>query len=120
MSDSLKATVIVILDVLTISTRPELLVLALVLPRLPALVVAVVEPALLAPALELEPELLDELDTWSPGEMLCTNTTVPLAGAYRWVSWSAVSAVVTLACAPSTEACAEAMLAALVAAVSPL
>ena len=61
MSDSLKATVIVILDVLTISTRPEPLALELLVePRLPALVVAVALAALPA---ELEEELLDEPDT---------------------------------------------------------
>ena len=54
------------------------------------------------PELEPEPELLDEPDTCSPGEMLCTDTTVPPAGAYRWVSCSAVSAVLTLALTADT------------------
>jgi hypothetical protein len=72
----------VIFDVLTISTSPELLLLVLLVePRLPALVVEVPEPALLLPALELEAELLYDPETVSPGEMLCTDTTVPVAGA---------------------------------------
>jgi hypothetical protein len=127
MSDSLKATVIVIEPVLTISTRPELVVvdddeLLLEPPRLPAV----------EPALELEPEPDDELDPVlelepdpdpepaeivSPGETLATLTTVPLAGAYRRVSFSAFSALRTVAWAPSTAACAEAILAAIVSAL---
>jgi hypothetical protein len=72
----------VIFAVLTISTRPELLLLVLLAdPRLPAAVVEVPEPPLLLPELELEAELLDDPDTVSPGEMLCTETTVPVAGA---------------------------------------
>jgi hypothetical protein len=82
MSDSLKATVIVIFAVLTISTRPELLLLALLVePRLPALVVEVPEPAALLPELEAEAELLDDPEISSPDETLCTETTVPVAGA---------------------------------------
>jgi hypothetical protein len=85
MSDSLKATVIVIFDVLTISASPELLVLddeepLLEPPRLPALVVDVPLEAVL-PELEDEEVPLDEPDTALPGEMLSTETTVPLAGA---------------------------------------
>jgi hypothetical protein len=95
-SDSLKATVIVSVWVLTISTNPvdddEPLELLLEPPRL---------PALLLPRLEelddpLEPELLEALDppadTSLPGEIASTETTVPVLGAYRWVSCSAVSA----------------------------
>jgi hypothetical protein len=86
MSDSLKATVIVIFAVLTISTRPELVLLELLVePRLPALVVALLE---LAPVLpdpdpdpELEAELLDDPEISSPDDTLCTETTVPVAGA---------------------------------------
>ena len=86
MSDSLKATVIVILAVLTISTRPELLALELLAePRPPALVVAlpVLAPVLPDPDPELEPEaeLLDDPEISSPDETLCTETTVPVAGA---------------------------------------
>jgi len=83
--------------VLTISTSPELVELLelpdepLEPPRLPALVAPV--PALEEPV-ELEdpddeelpvpvPEL--EPETLSPAEMLATETTVPPAGAYRWV-----------------------------------
>jgi hypothetical protein len=125
MSDSLKATVIVIEPVLTISTRPELLdddedALLLEPPRLPAVEA---EPD---PELELEPELAFELEldpdpepaeTVSPGETLATLTTVPPAGAYSRVSLSAFSALRTVAWAPSTAACAEAMLAAIVSAL---
>jgi hypothetical protein len=127
MSDSLKATVIVIEPVLTISTRPELLdddedALLLEPPRLPA-VEAEPDPEL---ELELEPELAFELEldpdpepaeTVSPGETLATLTTVPPAGAYSRVSLSAFSALRTVAWAPSTAACAEAMLAAIVSAL---
>ena len=64
MSDSLKATVIVIFAVLTISTSPELLLLELLVePRLPELVVAVPELAPVLPELELDAELLDEPET---------------------------------------------------------
>jgi hypothetical protein len=88
MSDSLKATVIVIEPVLTISIRPELLEEEddelLDPPRLPA-----VE---LEPEFELEPELAfdpelelalepDPAETLSPGETSATLTTVPVAGA---------------------------------------
>jgi hypothetical protein len=125
MSDSLKATVIVIEPVLTISTRPELLddedELLLEPPRLPAV----------APVPELDPEPDPELDpepepepdpdplaeTVSPGETSATLTTVPVAGAYRRVSLSAFSAFLTVAWAPSTAAWAEAMLAAIVSAL---
>jgi hypothetical protein len=79
--------------VLTISMKPELLEddeeLLLEPPRLPA-----VEPEPEPdpdPELDPEPELLEDdeellleaPDTVSPCEMLCTLTTVPVAGAYR-------------------------------------
>jgi hypothetical protein len=124
MSDSLKATVIVIDPVLTISTRPELLddedELLLELPRLPAVELA------LAPDPELEPEPELELEPdpepeppeiVSPGDTLSTLTTVPVAGAYSRVSLSVFSAVRRVASAPSTAAWAEAMLAAIVSAL---
>ena len=53
----------------------------------------------------------------SPGETSATLTTVPVAGAYRRVSFSAFSAFLTVAWAPSTAAWAEAMLAAIVSAL---
>ena len=53
----------------------------------------------------------------SPGETLSTLTTVPAAGANRRVSFSAFSALRTVAWAPSTAAWAEAMLAAIVSAL---
>jgi hypothetical protein len=83
MSDSLNATVIVSVLVLTISMKPvedddELL---LEPPRLPALV----EPALeleLDPELELELPVLEPLpDTALPRGVAWTETTVPPAGA---------------------------------------
>jgi hypothetical protein len=118
MSDSLNATVIVSLPELMISAKPVLLDDDDVLdpPRLPALVVPV--PALaLAAVLELAALLEPLEETLSPGEMSSTDTTVPVAGAYRCVSSRAVSAVWTVASAPSTEASAEAMFAAIVAAL---
>jgi hypothetical protein len=128
MSDSLKATVIVIAPVLTISMRPELPddeEELLDPPRLPA-----VDPDP-DPELEPDPELDADpdpapdpefaleplLDTVSPVETSATLTTVPVAGAYRWVSCRAFSAVWTVASAPSTDACADAMLAAIVSAL---
>ena len=88
MSDSLKATVIVIFFVLTISAKPELLdevevePLLVEPPRLPALVVPVL-PLEPGAADELEPTTseLEEPETESPGETLSTETTVPVAGA---------------------------------------
>ncbi len=53
----------------------------------------------------------------SPGETSATLTTVPVAGAYRWVSCRAFSAFWTVASAPSTAAWADAMLAAIVCAL---
>ncbi len=88
-SDSLSATVIVIVSVLTISANAELLLPELEdeeelePPRLPAVVAPVpllpeLEPPLEEPAaalLELPP------DTWSPGWRLESETIVPLVGA---------------------------------------
>ena len=88
MSDSLKATVIVIEPVLTISTRPELLEdddeLLLEPPRLPAVELEPDPELTPEPELELEPEPDPEpepAETVSPGETLATLTTVPVAGA---------------------------------------
>ena len=53
----------------------------------------------------------------SPGETAATLTTVPAAGANSRVSFRAFSALRTVASAPSTAACAEAMLAAMVSAL---
>jgi hypothetical protein len=97
MSDSLNATVMVIVCALTISAKPldDELLAVLVPPRLPALLLpALEEPEDPEDAEVPEPlELLDPLDeTSSPGEMSWTEITVPVAGAYRWVSCSAVSA----------------------------
>jgi hypothetical protein len=86
ISDSLKATVIVIDPVLTISTRPELLddeEELLDPPRLPAVAP---DPELdpdpeLALEFELELEFEPPADTASPGETSATLTTVPVAGA---------------------------------------
>src|ERR1700758_4561163 len=111
MSDSLNGTVTVIEPVLTISMSPAEEELDEDdepepdwLPRPPAAVAPVPLPGV----------------TVSPGEMLATDTTVPVAGAYRWV-WSRVFwAVLSEASALSTDACAEAMSEALVAALTPL
>ena len=51
-------------------------------------------------------------DTVLPGETLASDTIVPLFGAYSFVLLSAACAVSTFACALSTAAWAEAMLAA--------
>ncbi|MGZ6622111.1 MAG: hypothetical protein ACXVHD_21015 [Solirubrobacteraceae bacterium] len=117
MSDSLNATVIVILLVFTISANevdppdeleepeePEP-------PRLPAVVP--VPP--LAEELDEDVllELLDDVEppvTESPGWRLASDTILPLIGAYSFVFASACSALCTLALALSTEASAEAML----------
>jgi hypothetical protein len=125
-SDSLKATVIVIVPVLTICANGELALPdddedeleVLEPPRLPAAVPEAPPPEdpdedevpLDVPdanALPLEPA-----DTVSPGERLANDTIVPLIGAYSFMSLRAVCAFCTLACAPSTAACAEATLAA--------
>lgn len=107
MSDSLNATVIVIVPVLTISANAELVPLdaadeppdaadaPLELPappRLPELelpvpLLAGLEPEVPAPVLPA--------DTESPGERLASDTSVPLVGADSEVSESAVSAFCT-------------------------
>jgi hypothetical protein len=126
MSDSLNATVIVIVLVLTISANAELVPLDAAAeppdaadeppdaadeppepPRLPELELPV--PLVV----ELEPELLVPVlpaDTESPGERLASDTIVPLVGADRDVSESAVSAFCTANWALYTDACAEATL----------
>jgi hypothetical protein len=126
-SDSLNATVIVIVRVLTISANGELELpddeedeLEVVEPRLPA--VAPEEPVVgdadeAEVPLELDVPDADALpvvpaDTVSPGDTLARDTIVPLFGAYSLVLLSAACAVSTFACALSTAAWAEAMLAA--------
>ena len=91
MSDSLKATVIVIDPVSTISTNPvlddedELLepVELLEPPRLePVLALPVAEDPVLLDPVDEDPELAELLpETVSPGEMASTEMTVPVAGA---------------------------------------
>jgi hypothetical protein len=124
-SDSLNATVMVIVLVLTISANPELLEddELLELPRLPELPVLLalvpvpaevlpdpLEPALpVSLALEVLEALLPEMS--SPGLVDSSETTVPLAGAYRRVSSSAACALRRLSRALSTDAWAEAMVA---------
>jgi hypothetical protein len=125
MSDSLNATVMDMVLVLTISAKPELLVddELLELPRLPevpVLLAFVPVPAEPVPD-PLEPELpellaLEELEALlpemsSPGLVDSSETTVPLAGAYRRVSSSAAWALRRLSRALSTDAWAEAMVA---------
>jgi hypothetical protein len=119
MSDSLKATLIVIVPVLTISAKDEpelpdvedeelpeveLPALAPEPPRLPA--VAPVEPLDDEPEEEVPPDELevDPADTASPGERLASETIVPLIGAYSLVLARAVLAVCTLASALYTAA----------------
>jgi hypothetical protein len=124
MSDSLNATVIVRELVLTISANAELEPLdeplddedPLEPPRLPAVALPpAVALALLedVPDDEPLPDAVDvePADTVSPGERLASETIVPLVGAVSLVFASAVSAFRTLAWAPYTAACAEAMLA---------
>lgn len=104
MSDSLNATVMVIVLVFTISANPAPEALdeedeLLELPRLPALALPVPPDPLVE---EPEPELARPVlpaDTESPGERLPRDTIVPLVGADREVSDSAVSAFCTLSCA---------------------
>jgi hypothetical protein len=111
MSDSLKATVIVIVPVLTISANGELEPLEpgdeLELPRLPAVADPPAAPPAPAPDEVLDDELLlEEAEvvepalTWSPGTRVASDTIVPLTGAYSFVSASACSALWTLASAP--------------------
>lgn len=116
MSDSSKATDIVMVCVLMISTSADELepVLelesepVLALPRLPL----VVEPVPLVddPVLdESEDEDEDEVPVIaSPGETSATDATVPLDGAYRRVSRRAVLALARDALAERTLAFAEA------------
>jgi hypothetical protein len=101
MSDSLNATVIIIVLVFTISANAELDELdELELPRLPAVVPV---PALEEePAGELVLELADDVEppeTESPGWRLDSDTIVPLIGAYSFVALSAAVALFTLASA---------------------
>jgi hypothetical protein len=115
-SDSLKATVIVIELVSTISAKPEPLESLddeLEPPRLPDELDPLEpvdpdpEPDPLEPV-EPDPEPLDPLDpdeleldelaaeTVSPGLVLCSETIVPLAGAYSRVSASVSCALLRL------------------------
>jgi hypothetical protein len=116
-SDSLKATVIVILPVLTISANGELelpevedVLPEAELPELdaepvpePPRLPAVVPEEVLEeePDDEELPEVLevDPAETASPAERLASETIVPLVGAYSLVRASAVVALCTLASA---------------------
>jgi hypothetical protein len=119
MSDSLKATVIVIVLVLTISANGELelaeVVEELEPPRPPAVVPAVpavdeLDEDVLLDVEAVEALAVDPAETESPGERLASDTIVPVIGAYSLVAASAVFAVLTLASALYTAACAEATL----------
>jgi hypothetical protein len=107
MSDSLNATVIVIVLVFTISANAELDEFdefdELELPRLPAVeLVPLPVDELDDELLLLELELLDDVDpaeTESPGWRLDSDTIVPLIGAYSFVFLSAALALWTLALA---------------------
>jgi hypothetical protein len=83
-------------------------------PRLPAVAPAVV-PVVDLPedplpdVVDVEALEVDPGDTESPGERLASDTIVPLTGAYSLVAASAVSALLTLASALYTAACAEAI-----------
>jgi hypothetical protein len=126
-SDSLKATVIVIVPVLTISVNGELVLPddeedEVEVPEPPRLPVVVPEelpvedpdedevPLDPLDVADVEALPVEPADTASPGERAASDTIVPLIGAYSLVSLSAVCALSTLACALSTAACAEAML----------
>ena len=118
MSDSLNATVIVSVPVLTISANGELDPLLddeLDPPRLPAVAAPPARP--LPPDEELDDELeldaleLEPADTESPGNRLAIEAIVPVVGAKSLVSLSAAWALFRLAWALNTDACAEAMLA---------
>jgi hypothetical protein len=95
MSDSLKATVMVSVPVLTISANGELdeLLDDELDPRLPAVAEPPAKPP--PPDDELDDELvldaleLDPADTESPGSMLASEAIVPLVGAKSFVSLSA-------------------------------
>ncbi len=110
MSDSLNATVIVIVPASTISANAELEVDEDdELPRLPAVVPVPPDAELdedpLAATLDVVPA-----DIESPGNEPDSDTIVPLLGAYSLVSASASFALRTFASALSTDACAEATL----------
>ena len=107
MSASLMATVIVKVFVLMISAKPELDPELEELedpPRLPAVTpLPLVDEELDEDPVEAE-ELPDPPDTDSPGVRLDSEAIVPLTGAYSLVSFSASSALWTLACAEYTDA----------------
>jgi hypothetical protein len=126
MSDSLSETLIVICEALMISMKP----LVELAPPLPAPVEdeaplaaasAAAAPPDAAPPDEAPPaeappdEELAALvpllpaDTESPGEMLASETTVPLIGAYSLVSARVCLALATAASALSTAAWSEAI-----------
>jgi hypothetical protein len=122
-SDSLRATVIAIVLVLTISANGELELPEVdeedepELPRPPAVVPPVppVEELDDDPVVDVEDAAALEVDpavTELPGTRLESDTIVPLIGAYSLVFASAVLAVLTLAWALYTAACAEAIVAA--------
>jgi hypothetical protein len=82
-------------------------------PRLPAVVPAelpVVEAEVAAlPDPDVEALEVDPDETASPGERLASDTIVPPIGAYSFVSANVVSALLTVASAPYTAACADAI-----------
>jgi hypothetical protein len=108
MSDSLNATVIVIVPVFTISANDEPDELEefdeldeLELPRLPAVAPVPLLVEELDDELLLEPlDDVDPAETESPGWRLDSDTIVPLIGAYSFVFLSAALALCTLALAP--------------------
>ena len=119
MSDSEKATVIVIVLASTISTNgvleeplPDEDEDAVEEPPEPRPPAAVAPPAAAPEPLELDPLLEEELaaepvdpaETVSPGASPAIETIVPLAGAYRLHLASVCSAVRRLASAESIEA----------------
>jgi len=120
MSDSLKATVITIWLVSTISANGELEPEPedddeAPPPKVPAVVPAPAapDPPLLEAAEdELPPEPLElaPAGTASPGVRLASETMVPLAGAWSWVLVNSDSALLRFACALYTAAWADAML----------
>jgi hypothetical protein len=128
MSDSLKATVIVIVPVLTISANAELELPEVEedelpeaelpeleedeVPEAPRLPAVVPEEPLEAPDAEEPVEGLDvdPEETASPGERLASETIVPAVGAYSLVLASAVLALRTFPSALYTAACADATL----------
>ena len=113
MSDSLSATVMDIVLLLTISAKGDDVELEVAdepeLPRLPAVVPAADDVDEPVPELEdADASPVVPADTLSPGERGSRDAIVPLIGAYSFVLESAVSALSRLACAPSTAAWAEA------------